>query len=172
MYNKNRQKIAAAVTTFDVHDIARLARTYDVRKFFVVTPLDDQRTLVERVQKHWTEGYGAKYNAHRKDAIALVSAVPSMGRAIRFIAELEGEPPVVIATDAAGQGGHSISYEKLRHVIQEETVVFLLFGTAWGLDESVLERADYVLDPIKGKKGYQHLSVRTAAAIIIDRLTG
>jgi len=172
VYNKHYQKIASAVTTFDLHDIARLARTYDVRRFFVVTPLDDQRALAERVQRHWIEGYGAEYNRHRKEAIELIAVVPSLERAADFIADLEGEPPLLIATDASRQKGRSVSYEGLINIIQDEKVVFLLFGTAWGLDRTVLDRADYILEPIVGRAGYQHLSVRTAAAIIIDRLAG
>ncbi len=172
VYNKNDQKIASAITTFDLHDIARLARTYDVRKFFVITPLDDQRALVERVQRHWTEGYGAGYNRHRKEAIELMAVVPSLERAADSIEDLEGEIPLLIATDASSQEGRSTSYESVKKIIQDEKVVLVLFGTAWGLHKTVLDRADYVLDPITGRTGYQHLSVRTAAAIIIDRLAG
>ncbi|MBW2142967.1 MAG: RNA methyltransferase [Deltaproteobacteria bacterium] len=172
VYNKNYQKIASAITTFDLHDIARLARTYDVRKFFVITPLDDQRALVERVQRHWTEGYGAGYNRHRKEAIELIAVKPSLERATDSIADLEGEAPLLIATDASRQKGRSASYERVKDIIQNGKTVFLLFGTAWGLDKTILDRADYVLDPIMGRAGYQHLSVRTAAAIILDRLAG
>ncbi|RLC27901.1 MAG: RNA methyltransferase [Deltaproteobacteria bacterium] len=172
VYNKNRQTIASAVTTFDLHDISRLARTYGVKKFFVVTPLDNQRALVERVRKHWTEGYGAAYNVHRKQALELVSVVPSLDQAIVAINGQEGETPLVVATDAVKQLRHSISYDSLSRVIQKGALVFLLFGTAWGLDASVLAEADHVLDPIQGRSGYQHLSVRAAAAIILDRLTG
>ncbi|MGC8720905.1 MAG: RNA methyltransferase, partial [Thermodesulforhabdaceae bacterium] len=50
--------------------------------------------------------------------------------------------------------------------------VILLFGTAWGLADAVFEQADYILEPIRGKSSYNHLSVRCAAAIIIDRLFG
>ncbi len=170
VYNKNHQKITSAITTFDLHDIARLSRTYDAGKFFVITPLDDQRALVERVQRHWTEGYGAGYNRHRKEAIERIAVEPSLERAADSIADLEGEAPLLIATDASRQEGRSVSYEDVRNIIQDDKVVFLLFGTAWGLHETVLDRADYVLDPITGRTGYQHLSVRTAAAIIIDRL--
>ena len=172
VYNKNYQKIASAITTFDLHDIARLARTYDVRKFFVITPLDDQRTLVERVQRHWTEGYGAGYNRHRKEAIELIAVESSLEDATDSIAGLEGEAPLLIATDASRQKDRSASYERVKDIIQDGKTVFLLFGTAWGLDKTVLDRADYVLDPIMGRTGYQHLSVRTAAAIILDRLAG
>ena len=172
VYNKHFQIIASAVTTFDLHDISRLARTYDVRKFFVITPIDDQQALVERVQRHWTEGYGAEYNPNRKEAIELVSIAPSLAEATRSITELEGEEPICIATDAAKQDHRCISYAQARHMIRDERVVFIIFGTAWGLDNAVLEETDYVLDPVVGRTGYQHLSVRSAAAIIMDRLAG
>jgi hypothetical protein len=45
-----------------------------------------------------------------------------------------------------------------------------MFGTAWGLSDSVLADADFVLDPIAGNTEYNHLSVRSAVAIILDRL--
>lgn len=35
IYNKNMQVIATAVTNFDIHDISRTARTYDVKKYFL-----------------------------------------------------------------------------------------------------------------------------------------
>jgi tRNA (guanine37-N1)-methyltransferase len=172
VYNKNYQRIASAITTLDLHDLARLSRTYGVKRFFVITPLEDQRSLAERVQRHWTKGYGARYNRHRKEAIELVVVVPSLDRAINTITEMEGAPPLLIATDASKQTERSISCESARDVIQNEQAVVLLFGTAWGLDKDVMNRADYALDPISGKTEYNHLSVRTAAAIVLDRLAG
>lgn len=172
VYNKNHEVIASAITTVDLHDIARTAKTYDVRKFFVITPLDDQQTLAEQVRRHWTEGYGARYNRYRKQAIELIRVVPSLEVAIHEIEKMEGEHPLVIATDASKQRGRAISYQATKLFVLKERVVILLFGTAWGLDKTVMKGADYVLDPISGKKGYNHLSVRTAAAIILDRLAG
>ncbi|MFH1243290.1 MAG: RNA methyltransferase [Pseudomonadota bacterium] len=172
VYNKNQEIIASAVTPVDLHDIARSAKTYDVKKFFVITPLDDQQGLAEKVRRHWTEGYGAKYNRHRKEAFELVSIVPSLKRAIDQVTEAEGEHPLVIATDALEQRDKTISYESARALIFEERVVILLFGTAWGLDRVFMKRADYILAPILGRRDYNHLSVRTAAAIILDRLVG
>jgi hypothetical protein len=172
VYNKNFEAIASAVTTFDLHDIARVARTYDVRRFFVITPLDDQRALVERVKGHWTGGYGAQYNQDRKEAIRLVEVATSLNKAVDVITDMEGDAPLLIATDASKQNICSISYCRARKFLLDERVVFLIFGTAWGLDKTVLTGADYVLDPITGTTGYQHLSVRSAAAIILDRLAG
>ena len=172
VYNKNNQRIASAITTFDLHDIARLARTYDVKRFFVITPLEDQQTLAQRVRRHWTKGYGATYNRHRKEAIELLKVVPSLERAVNEIAEMEGEAPLLIATDAGGQQDRTISYEQARDIIEDEMVVILIFGTAWGLDKAVMNQAEYILDPITGRTNYNHLSVRTAAAITLDRLAG
>jgi hypothetical protein len=172
VYNKKNEIIASAITTLDLHDIARLARTYDVKKFFVITPLDDQQELAERVIKHWTRGYGSKYNRDRKEAIKLVAVVPSLERAVDAVAETEGEAPLLIATDASRQGDRSISFDRARAIIKQEQPVILLFGTAWGLDKTFMTMTDHVLEPISGKNEYNHLSVRTAAAIIVDRLVG
>jgi len=172
VYNKNGERIASAITTLDIHDLARLAKTYDVRNLFIVTPLDDQQELARRVLRHWIEGYGGRYNRHRKEALELVSIVRSLEQVVGRIEEIEGEPPVTIATDASEQKDRSITYEQTRQIIQENKVVTLIFGTAGGLHEEVIKRADSVLAPVSGKKGYNHLSVRTAAAIILDRLAG
>lgn len=170
--NKKNEIIASAITTLDLHDIARLARTYDVKKFFVITPLDDQQELAERVIRHWTGGYGSKYNRHRKEAIELVAVVPSLERAVDAVAETEGEAPLLIATDASRQEDRSISFERARAIIKQEQSVLLLFGTAWGLDKTFMAMTDHILEPISGRSEYNHLSVRTAAAIILDRLAG
>ena len=65
-----------------------------------------------------------------------------------------------------------ISFNDDIAIIEKGIPVFLIFGTAWGLHRDVLEMADYVLEPIYGRSRYRHLSVRTASAIIIDRLMG
>jgi len=149
-----------------------VARTYDVKRFFVITPLEDQQMLAERVKKHWILGYGASYNSLRKEAIELVTVVSDLGGALDAVTDMEREPPLLIATDASSQKNRNISYEKARKLIRDGTAVILVFGTAWGLEKGVLDRADYVLDPIFGRAGYNHLSVRTAAAVILDRLVG
>jgi len=95
-----------------------------------------------------------------------------LGGAVDAITEMEGELPVLIATDASSQKDRNISYQKARDLILSGRAVILIFGTAWGLDKVLINRADYVLDPILGRANYNHLSVRTAAAIILDRLVG
>jgi hypothetical protein len=172
VYNRNYQVIASAITTFDLHDISRLAKTYGVNRFFVITPLKDQQKLTEQVKKHWTDGYGAKYNKHRKESLELLEIASTLKEATNAIVSIEGKAPLVIATDASKQGHRSISYKKAGNIIQEGTAVIVIFGTAWGLSKDVIEETDYVLDPIMGKNDYNHLSVRAAAAITLDRLVG
>jgi hypothetical protein len=170
VYNKRRERIASAVTTLDLHDLSRLAKTYEARRVFVITPLKAQQDLAEQVKGHWTRGYGALYNEDRKAALELLAVTASLEKARDDVKRLEGEPPMVIATDASVQDEGRVSYRRARELIEEGRVVMLLFGTAWGLDAEVIRASDYVLDPIMGKEDYNHLSVRTAAAIILDRL--
>ena len=172
VYNKNQESIASAITNVDLHDISRLAKTYGVRIFFVITPLGDQRKLAGRIVRHWVTGYGATYNPHRKKAIGLIDIVPSIEESVERLTGIEGEKPLLIATAASRQGGRPISYTDARKIVDSGRSVFLIFGTAWGLAKSLIQQADYLLDPIEGCNGYNHLSVRSAAAIILDRLAG
>ena len=172
VYNKNYQTIASSITNADLHDLARLARTYGVKKFFVITPLRDQQELAERIIEHWTTWYGATFNHHRKEALALIEVSPSLEETIKEISEMEGKKPLIIATDAQKQKTGSLTYRKAVEIIDAENVVMIMFGTAWGLDKEVVDQADFILDPVEGGTNYNHLSVRTAAAIILDRLVG
>ena len=171
VYNKNMQKIASSITTLDVHDMARLARTYDVKKIYIITPLNHQQLIVKNIINHWTKGYGAIYNPDRKEAIKLVNIVSSIEEAASDIREKEKKSPIIIATDANKQDKF-ISFDDAKLLIKKEKPIFLIFGTAWGLHKEVLKSVNYVLEPIYGRSDYRHLSVRTAAAIIIDRLLG
>ena len=172
VYNRNHETITSAITNFDLHDISRLGRTYGVKIFFVITPLEDQRKFAERIIKHWIKGYGAIYNKDRKEAIELVKIIPSLKESERIIEEIEGEKPLLIATDASLHPDKTVTYSSTRDFIKNERVVYILFGTAWGLHQEILEKADLILAPVKGNGNYNHLSVRTAAGIILDRLVG
>jgi len=172
VYNKNREKIASAITNFDLHDLSRLARTYGARRLFIITPLKNQHMLAERISAHWTNGYGAGYNVHRKEALETIDVIASIDDAVGAITEAEGERPLIITTDASRQPERGINYSKLREQLGTERTVLLIFGTAWGLHEDILNMSDFILDPIEGNTDYNHLSVRTAAGIILDRLAG
>jgi hypothetical protein len=172
VYNKHAQRIAAAVSTVDLHDLARLGRTYNVKGFFVITPLEDQQRLTQKVIKHWTRGYGATYNPLRKEAVELIRLCGSLEDCLAGIQEAEGERPLLIVTDASRWPDRNLHYGQAADLIDSGKPVLLIFGTAWGLDREVLNEADYILDPIEGGSDYNHLSVRAAAAIILDRVSG
>ncbi|MBW1681237.1 MAG: RNA methyltransferase [Deltaproteobacteria bacterium] len=172
VYNKHGETIASAVTTLDLHDLARLARTYEVDRCFVVTPLEDQQRLAERVKAHWTDGYGALYNPNRKEALELLTICGTLKEAKDTITLQEGRSPLVLATDASPEGVKTLGYQEARGMLERAGGVFLLFGTAWGLEARSMAEADFVLEPVRGRGEYNHLSVRAAAAIILDRLLG
>ena len=171
IYDKRREVVATAVTNFDIHDIARCARTFGLGGFFVITPLESQIQLVERILRHWVEGTGSVYNPTRKDSLSLVRVSRTIDEADREISDLCGKKVKRVATGAAPYPD-SIDFGFLRKLLEDRnTPVFILFGTGWGLTQEVKERAEHVLSPIEGR-GYNHLSVRSAVSIILDRLLG
>ncbi|MBW2568156.1 MAG: RNA methyltransferase [Deltaproteobacteria bacterium] len=169
--NKNGSTIASAVTNLDLHDIARAAKTYGVRSFYVVTPLLDQKELVEKIVSHWIEGVGSTYNPNRKEALELIRIKNSLDEVVDNICKNgEGSPKIVVT--CARDSHHNIDFEKFRGMLKSGRPYLLVFGTAWGLSEDFIAGADLILEPVKGNTGYNHLSVRSAAAIILDRLMG
>jgi len=169
--NKNGETIASAVTNLDLHDIARAAKTYGVKGFYVVTPLKDQKELSEKIIGHWTDGTGAVYNPNRRDALELIHICDTLEDVMEDIDRREDGFPKTIATCAKNHQG-AINYGSLREMLSNGTPHLLTFGTAWGLSEAFINGADFVLESVKGQSDYNHLSVRSAASIILDRLLG
>lgn len=170
--NRRGETIASAVTNLDLHDLARSARTFNAAACYVVTPLRDQQELARDLVRHWCDGEGSRIHPERAGALRLVRIVESLHEAREGIRRESGRVPVTWATSARATS-RVLAYEHARRQLQQgEGPCLLLFGTAWGLAASVLEEADAVLAPIRGVDGYNHLSVRCAAAIILDRLAG
>lgn len=172
VYNKRQETIVAAITMMNLHDLARLAKTYELGGYFVINPLEDQRELAKRFLNHWLKGYGGIYNPRRKVPLKLVHPVSSVDEAIKNIGSHWGKHPKVFGTTAKIYK-NALSYREAYALIsQKETPFLILFGTAWGLADELISRLDYILRPIMGLGGYNHLSVRTAAAIVLDRILG
>jgi hypothetical protein len=169
--NKNGETIASALTNLDLHDISRATRTYGLKAFFVVTPLVDQKRLIKKIISHWTEGIGAQYNPQRRSALEMIRVNDTYADVIDQIAVWEGVDPITVATCARTYPA-SIRFQKCRAMLKNGKPYVLVLGTAWGLSEDFILAADYVLEPIVGTSDYNHLSVRSAAAIIFDRLLG
>ena len=171
VYNKTGEVVVSSVTTLDVHDISRVCRTYGVGTFYVVTPLKTQQELVDRLIAHWQKGHGAEYNPTRKEALLKTRVIRSLDDAVTDVTEQCGKSPCVVVTGAKQQP-NSIGYGNFREQLQKGGPVLLVFGTGWGLEKHLTRNADHVLEPIEGNSGFNHLPVRGAVAIILDRLLG
>ena len=165
--------VTTAITNLDVHDLARSARTYGCSDYFIVHPITAQRDLVERICSHWAEGSSGKRIPDRKVALALVRVVPSLED---MYARFGGRDAVEIwVTAARSVSGAPLDSASARARLEGEgKPVVILFGTGWGLAREVIDGADAAIAPIRAREasGYNHLSVRAACAITLDRLRG
>lgn len=163
----------SSVTSLDIHDIARSACTYGIKKYFIVTPLLDQQKITRKLLEFWQTEIGQDYNPQRYVALAAVMLVSTLDEAIAEIIALEDKEPILMATSAQPyEGIPSVTYYDQEKVWSHKQPVAFLFGTARGLAPSVLNRCTYMLGPIEGFSTFNHLSVRSAAAIVFDRWFG
>jgi len=170
--NRVGDVIASSITNLDLHDLARSCCTYGVPACYIVTPLKDQRVLANRLTAHWIDGKGAEILPDRRQAFKLLKVVESLARAIEDIALKTGKAPVLWATTAKNGAG-ALPHRDARDLLERGNRPFLLLlGTGWGLAPQILGVVDAVLEPIAGVNGYNHLSVRSAASILMDRLLG
>jgi tRNA (guanine37-N1)-methyltransferase len=165
----------SSVTSLDLHDIARSAATYGIKKYFIVTPLKDQQKIVSKLLEFWQTDVGKTYNSYRYDALSRVVLVSSLDEVDAYIQKETGQSSILIAT-AARKGiatsDQTINYTDQCRVWKHEKPVGLVFGTAKGLSDHVISSCDYVLRPLQGFSHFNHLSVRSAAAIVFDRWLG
>src|SRR5512143_912232 len=98
--DKNGQIVTTAVTNMDIHDIARSAATFGVRRFYVVTPVKALRVLSEKILDHWETGYGSTYNLTRKEALGLVGIETDLDGTIVALERETGERPHLVVTSA------------------------------------------------------------------------
>lgn len=172
VYNKHKEIVTTCITGFDLHDIARSAVTFGVKKYFVVNPLPAQREFAKRIVGFWMDDESLEFNWTRAEAFKLILIKADLEEVIQEIKELEGERPKVIATSAKPQG-KKVEGGKLKVEIRDSGEPYLLlFGTGWGMTEEIFNKADATLEPIIGQAEYNHLSVRSAVAIILDKLLG
>ncbi len=171
VYNKNHEVIGSAVTNLDLHDLARAGRTYGVRHVYVVTPFSDQQQLVREIVGHWQDGYGATYNTDRKEALEIIRICDDLEELLALATGNNDRKPTVLATCATPKAD-TIAFAEARARLLSGEQFLLLFGTAWGLTEEVFAVTDGTLPPIKGRTAYNHLSVRSAVSIILDRILG
>ena len=172
MVDKTGKTVTTSVTLIDVHDISRSSKTYGVDSLFVVHSSQTMRSLVRTVKQHWDGDFGSRYNPNRQDALGVLSIASDLDEVLMQVERRTGKIPKIIAT-SAHDGDSRISYGDMTRTIEQSNDSYLvIFGTGWGMGPDLMSRADYILKPIYGPTPYNHLSVRAACAIILDRLQG
>jgi len=173
MRNRRGEIVATSTTSMDVHDIARSARTYAVNRYFVVTPLPSQQAIAWRIRGFWTEGERAWEASRRGEAMEYVVVAEDLEETIEWIEDAEGQSPLLVATSARGSNKKGVSFDELRDRLRDDPrPAYILFGTGWGMTDELIDVCDVILPPIMGNSEFNHLSVRAAVAIILDRVAG
>jgi hypothetical protein len=176
--NRNGAIVTTAVTNMDIHDISRSARTYGIKGYFLVTPILDQHELVGRILAHWQTDQSRAYHPDRVEAVSLVRLAKSFEDVKTAIRAEHGEDPEVVLTDARPLP-NTVSYAEYKRELADpqrsKKPIVVVFGTGWGISDAFYPEVHRILAPVygpEGEKGYNHLSVRSAVAIILDRLFG
>jgi hypothetical protein len=170
VYNKEGKIVTTAIANMDIHDIARVSRTYGVQNFFVVNPLSAQLDLAGEIISHWRRGYGASFNPSRHEAFKLVRLKANLAEVRAEIAGQTGSIPKMVVT-GANLKDRLTTFIALKEMLRNDQLPHaIMCGTGSGLTKETINEADYCLEPIKGISDYNHLSVRSAVAIILDRI--
>lgn len=172
VFDRNGRVITSAITSLDLHDLARSSRTFGVRTLYVVHPVAEQREFARTVIDHWRIGYGRSFDSRRVEALELIELVTDLDAALAAAEHTAGRRPLIVYTSARAEQG--TRYAAMRERMREpgSPPVLVVLGTGFGLAPAVRERADVTLEAIRGTGDYNHLSVRAAASIILDRLRG
>nr|WP_269089404.1 RNA methyltransferase [Thermotomaculum hydrothermale] len=160
-----------SITNLDIHDIARLSKTFELGKFFVVSPVESQKEHARAIVDHWTKGFGSTYNQFRREAFEKVEIIDTLEDCVSYIKNTTGKEPVIIGTAAKKIFNKIIDYSDVcDKMLSAGFPVLVVFGTGWGLHEEAAEKCHYFLEPIEGVLDYNHLSVRSAVTITVDRI--
>ncbi len=172
--DRNGEIVTTSVTNYDIHDIARSCATYGVAGYYPVSPIRLQREKISRIIEIWRKEIHQAGAADRGQALGTIAVQDSIASAVDEIARRETSQPWVVATSAQQSAAHKkVTYADLvaQRVANDRPLVLVL-GTGWGLHQSVLDVADQQLAPLSGVGDFNHLSVRSALAAMLDRLFG
>lgn len=165
---KQGETITSSVTNIDLHDIARTCTTFGVKKYFIITPLEEQKNIVQRIITHWETENNKAYHPDRSKAFESIQIVESIEKVQSMIQEQENHELKTITTAAKKNLG-DIGINTFNHILDKNPIL-LLFGTSWGLDQKVIDQGFAKLNPIEGVDNYNHLSVRSAVAIYLHEI--
>ncbi|MCA9516736.1 MAG: RNA methyltransferase [Myxococcales bacterium] len=174
--NRVGEIVTTGVTNLDIHDLARSSRTYGCAGYWIVTPIAEQRAMVSRITAHWRDGDGPGLHPQRAEALSLARVAATLDDVVTAVTDEAGARPRLVGTTARLERA-TVGYDDLAAELATPGAApaLLLFGTGWGMTAATLAACDMILPPIAasaGRTGYNHLSVRAAAAIVLDRLLG
>ncbi len=165
--------VTTSVTNFDIHDLARSTMTYGLAGYHLVTPITSQRDKAARIAKLWMDHEGGE---HRAEALRLVRTADSIETVIAELIAEHGEAPLVVGSSASrgafAGAGRRTPVELVAEASVSSAPLLLLLGTGWGFAEAQIPAVSRVLAPIEGASDWNHLSVRSAGAILLDRMFG
>ena len=125
----DRVEGTTSVTSIDIHDIARSAKTFGIKQFFIVTPLKDQQKIVQKLLDFWQKGIGITYNPKRHDALKDVRIVSHFDDVIKIIEKQEKSDPLIMTTSArTSHYGRSIFFGDQSVVWETKRPVLFVFG--------------------------------------------
>jgi hypothetical protein len=175
VHDRNGKVVTTSVTNFDIHDIARSAATYGLAGYYPVSPVRLQREKIERIVSVWKKEITQAGAQNRGEALGTVRVSASIEEAVAHIEKRAKARPWVVATSAQTSAlAPCVAPVELfaQRVADPGRPLVLVLGTGWGLAESVIAGADQLLEPLYGPGEFNHLCVRSALAIMLDRLFG
>jgi hypothetical protein len=170
--------ICTSVTNLDIHDIARSCRTYEIDHYYIVTPLIEQKAIVDQLLEYWHQPTNQQWHPDRFEALSRVQVVADFEAVKTDLNTRYSGAVLEVAMPDARPMPNQLSYHEIREKWSHEAaqgVKIVVFGTGWGVAPEFYPEVHTYLAPIYGplaKNGYNHLSVRSAVAIILDRLFG
>lgn len=174
--NRKGELIATSITNMDLHDISRTCRTYEIDHYYLVSPVIEHQKLVGSIIEHWNRGNQLEWHPDRAEALSRAKVMNSFQDVKIELAQKYPEMALEVAMPDARPLPNQMTYEQARIKWAEEPnagVKVIVLGTGWGVAPEFYSEVHTYLSPIYGPlgaEGYNHLSVRAAAAIILDRL--
>jgi tRNA (guanine37-N1)-methyltransferase len=165
--------ITTALTNFDIHDLARSSMTYGLAALHLITPVTSQRDKAEHIARLWM---GDDQGEHRARALELVRTADAIETVIATLQAESGHPPTVVATSAKASSFPAAPRRTPAELVAEHALdpgpLLILLGSGWGLADALIPSVSRILTPIEGASEWNHLSVRSAGAVLLDRLFG
>ncbi|MGN6109471.1 MAG: tRNA (guanosine(37)-N1)-methyltransferase TrmD [Kofleriaceae bacterium] len=179
VFDRTGKIVTTSLTNFDIHDLARSTMTYGLAAYHIVTPVTSQREKAAHIAGLWLEENPSRKppaTGSRAGALARVRTAASVEQVISELDQEYGRSPLVVATSARPESFPEALRRTPNDLLAEASFdpapLLILLGTGWGLADHLIPSVSRLLTPIEGASDWNHLSVRSAGAILLDRLFG